>query len=227
MDSWWQLGEWSGQHGDNLAIYQITCPFCMERGNFKVAFHAEKKKPNSDKKLNFDTLECGNCKGYVMVLWSATEHAFNQGHHDYHVLPWPLKIEKYPKHWPEAIGRYWLQAKRNLRDENWDAVVVMARSALQLALRDCKATGKNLKQEIIDLASKGVLPPIMAEWSDQVRELGNDSAHPEPGQAPTNAQDARDIVGFLDFLLEYLYTLPYRIQQYRGRPRKTEEKESS
>jgi len=220
MDSWWQLGEGSGYRGEELALYQITCPFCMERGNFKTVFHVEKKKPNSEKKLNFDTLECGNCKGYVMVLWSASEHGYGRGVHDYDVLPWPLKIEKYPEHWPEAIGRYWLQAKRNIRDENWDAAAVMARSALQIALRDYDAKGKNLKQEIDDLASKGVLPPIMKEWSDQVRDLGNDSAHPDPGQGPTNPQDARNIVQFLDFLLEYLYTLPHRIKKYRKRVEK-------
>jgi hypothetical protein len=219
MDSWWQLGEGSGYQGSDLAVYKITCPFCMEQGNFKPAFHAEKKKSNSNKKLNFDTLECGNCKGYVMVLWSASEHGHGHGLHGYQVVPWPLKLEKYPEHWPEAIGRYWLQAKRNIRDENWDAAAVMARSALQISLRDCKAKGKNLKQEIDDLASKGTLPPIMKDWSDHVRDLGNDSAHPDPSQGPTNPQDARDIVRFLDFLLEYLYSLPHQIQQYRERER--------
>jgi len=93
MDSWWQLGEGSGYHGEELAIYQITCPFCLERGNFKTIFHVEKKKPNSDKKLNFDTLECGNCKRYVMVLWSASEYGHGRRLHDYKVLPWPLKYE--------------------------------------------------------------------------------------------------------------------------------------
>jgi len=44
----------------------------------------------------------------------------------------------------------------------------MARSALQVPLRDQKAKEANLKQEIEDLASKGVLPPIMKEWSDNV-----------------------------------------------------------
>lgn len=220
MDSWWQLGEWYGQQGEELALYQITCPFCMEKGNFKTVFHAEKKKPNSNKKLNFDTLECGNCKGYVMVLWSATGHGFGRGLHDYRVLPWPLNYERYPEHWPDAIGRYWLQAKRNIRDENWDAAAVMARSALQIALRDYGANGKNLKQEIDNLAAKGILPPIMKEWSDHVRELGNESAHPHPEQDPTNPQDAQDIVRFLDFLLEYLYSLPHRISQYRERESK-------
>lgn len=93
----------------------------------------------------------------------------------------------------------------------------MARSALQLALRASEAKGANLKQEIEDLASRGLLPPLMKEWSHLVRELGNDSAHPAIGSSPTTSKDATDIVGFLDFLLEYLYTLPKRINEYRGR----------
>jgi len=111
----------------------------------------------------------------------------------------------------------WLQAKRNLNEENWDAAALMARSALQIALRNNDAEGKNLFQEIDDLATKRVLPPIMQEWAHNVRELGNDSAHPKPDQKATNPIDAKDIVKFLDFLLEYLYTLPKRINDYRER----------
>ena len=214
MDSWWQLAEGSGFDGHDLATYRITCPFCMERGNYETAFHAEKKKPNSGKKLNFDTLKCGSCGSYVLVFWSKNEH---DNIHDFRALPWPLKYEKFPEHWPEQIGRYWLQAKRNIRDENWDAASVMARSALQLALRDQQASGNNLKQEIDDLAAKRILPPIMHDWSHNIRELGNDSAHPKPNQGPTDPRDARDIVHFLDFLLEYLYSLPHRIAGYRSR----------
>lgn len=215
MDSWWELGEGIGYRDSKLAIYQITCPFCFEKGNFNTSFHAEKKKPNSSKTLNFDTLECGNCKGYVMVLWSVNEYSADL--HDYRVLPWPLRFEKFPDHWPEEVGRYWLQAKRSLRDENWDAAALMARSSLQIALRKNQAKGDSLKKEIQDLASKGVLPPIMKEWSDTVREIGNESAHPKPGQPSTDPRDARDIVEFLDFLLEYLYALPHRINEYRKR----------
>ena len=215
MNSWWQLGEGSGYHGGELALHRITCPFCMEMGNFEIAFHAEKKKPNSNKKLNFDTLQCANCNGYVMVLWSASE--YSRSLHDYHVLPGALKLSNYPEYWPDVVGRHWLQAQRSIQGENWDAAALMARSALQAALRDHQAAGRNLKQEIDDLASKGILPPTMKDWSDHVRELGNDSAHPNPGQDPTKPQDARDIVNFLDFLLDYLYALPHQIQQYRDR----------
>jgi len=216
MSSWWDLGESSGYDGGELSLWRITCPFCSEKGDFSVASHSEKKKPNSEKKLNFDTLKCGNCAGYVMTLWSANS-GFRSRLHDFRVLPWPLSIDSHPEHWPEEVGRYWLQAKRNLIGENWDAAALMARSSLQVALRDNGAKGSTLKKEIEDLSSKGILPPIMKDWSDNVRELGNESAHPKPGQPPTELRDAKDIVNFLDFLLEYLYTLPHRIEQYHKR----------
>jgi hypothetical protein len=59
----------------------------------------------------------------------------------------------------------------------------MARSAVQLATRYQEAQGKSLKAEIDDLADRRILPPIMKEWSHEVRELANDAAHPKPGAA--------------------------------------------
>jgi hypothetical protein len=212
MDSWWQLGEHSGKRGNDLDMSQITCPFCMEDGNFEVEHKASKKQPNGSKVLHFDTLKCGNCSSYVQVFWSA-----GSGLHDLVVQPRVLKIDRAPKQYPEAVGRFWLQAKRNLLDQNWDAAAVMARSALQLTLRSHDAEGNNLYQEIEYLTSKGLLPPLMSDWAHNVRELGNDSAHPAPDQPPTTSRDASDIVSFLDFLLQYLYTLPMRIEEYRGR----------
>jgi len=212
MDSWWQLGEWSGFDGEKLSLHRITCPFCGESGNFSTELHVEKGKPNGKKVLNFDTLKCGNCASFVQVFWAAGNRL-----HDFRMVPWPLRLEKYPEYWPEAVGRYWLQAKRNLKDENWDAAALLSRSALQIAFREQKANGGNLKSEIDDLAARGELPAIMQDWSHNVRELGNDSAHPKPDQKPTSPQDAKDIVSFMDFLFEFLYSLPKRINDYRER----------
>lgn len=75
----------------------------------------------------------------------------------------------------------------------------------------------HLKREIANLAGQGILPPLMREWSDEVRELGNDAAHPNAGSSGASAVDARDVVQFLDYLLEYLYNLPRAIKVYRER----------
>lgn len=212
MDSWWSLGEWSGFATGKLALYKITCPFCMETGNFSTEFHAEKKQPNGSKVLNFDTLKCGSCASFVQVTWAGGGDI-----HDFRVQPWPLKYEKAPEHYPEDVGRYWLQAKKSLVDKNYDAAAVMTRSAIQLALRAHNAKGANLKQEIDDLAEKRLLPPLMQDWAHSLRDLANDSAHPAPNQVPTSARDASDLVKFMDFLFEYLYALPKRIREFRER----------
>jgi hypothetical protein len=115
------------------------------------------------------------------------------------------------------VGRYWLQAMRSLEGKNWDAASLMARSAIQLIARYQKAKGANLKQEIDDLAERGILPPVMQEWSHEVRELGNDSAHPNPGAKGTDPKDAKDVVEFLTMLLRVTYDLSHQIEQYRAR----------
>jgi hypothetical protein len=214
MESWWELGEGIGAHGSKLALHSITCAFCGENGNFERVFHGEKKKSNSDKRLNFDVYACGNCAGLVHVLWSASE--WGGGLHDFRVLPWPIGKREAPQHWPNNIKRYWVQAHDTAASENWDAATVMARSALQQAVRDHGAKGSNLRAEIDDLAGRGVLPSHMKDWAHELRLLANESAHPDNSTTP-NQTDVSDILSFLDFLLVYLYTLPHDIAEYRAR----------
>lgn len=216
MNTIWDFGEWAGQRGKELALYSIQCPFCYELGNFTFEHKVSKIRPTDRKELHFDTLKCGNCASYVLVFWSA---AINGLIHAAHVFPPPILITKAPEDWPKDVGQNWIEAHRSLAGSNWNAAAIMARGALQAALRQQGADGKNLKTEIDDLAVKGILPPVMKDWSNDIRELGNDAAHPQAGQAPPSAKDARDIVEFLDYLFEYLYTLPHRVAQYRTRRR--------
>jgi hypothetical protein len=217
MESWWELGEWRGHSGNTMQMWRLTCPFCKEQGNFALAHHAEKQKGGSQKKLNFDLYQCLNCMAYVHVFWSAAEHSIGHSLHDFMVLPWPLGKAKPSENWPLDTQRFWSQAHESLEIENWDAAAVMARSAVQVTMRDKGAVGKDLYGEIEDLAAKGNLPPLVKEWSHEVRVLGNDSAHPKPNAPPTTPEDARDIVQFLDSLLMYLYDYPKRISDYRAR----------
>ncbi len=219
MDSWWRLGDGAGFHGKKLALDRIECAFCGESGHFELAFHGEKRKPTSAKTLNFDVYRCTNCAGYVHVLWACGEDCFlsSSSMHNYQVLPWPLGAPKPSNNWSAELSRFWVQAHKALKSESWDAASAMARSALQLALREHTASGRRLVDQVNDLATKSILPPTLKEWATEVRLLGNDAAHPEPGQAEPEPQDVQQVVDFLDYLLTYLYDLPAEIKQYRAR----------
>src|SRR5260370_40530107 len=159
MESWWELGEWSGNSGNTLEVSRLTCPFCEEEGNFALAHHAEKQKANSTKKLNFDLYQCKNCMSYVHVFWSAAEHAIGHSLYDFMVLPWPLGKKQPSENWPPDVQNYWAQAHQSLRVETWDAAALMARGAVQAAMRDKGSAAKDLYTEIENLAAKGDLPP--------------------------------------------------------------------
>ena len=210
---WWSLGNHSGYDGNELALWRLECAFCGEEGNWEKAHHLERSggKSRGDKKLNYDTYKCVGCGNLTMVMWSAGDRL-----HSYHQLPYPIKTTRFPKHWPEEVGRYWLQAQRNIEGSNWDAAALMARSALQLLIRRENASGNSLVKEIDDIASKGLIPPIMKEWAHELRVLANDAAHPTPGDRGTSEKDARQVVKFLRVLLTLLQDLPEEITEFRG-----------
>ncbi len=217
MSNWWELGEHTGYQGGKLALHRIRCAFCNEEGKFQTVHHLERKN-STGKALNYDILKCDNCGNFIMAFWSATHNwGPSGGLHDFRIVPWPQQTMSFPEHWPADVGRYWLQARRSLEAKNWDAAALMARSAIQLVLRYQEAKGKNLKDEIDDLSGKGILPPIMKEWAHEVRVLGNDNAHPQPGDKGTDQNDAKDVVEFLGQLLVLTYNLPHEIAQYRAR----------
>ncbi len=216
--SWWDLGEWSGYHGDKLATYQIACAFCGEKGNFETIEHLERQKPSNEyKKLNYDTLRCGQCGNFMFAFWSASSSGGTRGTHAYQVLPWHRSTTDYPDYWPADVGNYWVEAQRSVEGKNWTAAALMARSAVQLVARNFGAKGKNLSEEIDDLADKGLILPLMKEWAHEVRNLANEGTHPRPGTTGTAEKDAKDVVEFLNFLMRVMYTLPKQIDDYRSR----------
>jgi hypothetical protein len=217
--SWWDLGEWSGYTGDTLATYQIACAFCGEKGNFETVEHLERQKPSGGRKvLNYDTLKCGHCGNYMFAFWSASSSGFGHNSvHSYHVLPWHRSTTDYPNHWPADVGNYWIEARRSIEGKNWTAAALMARSAVQLVARSHGAIGKNLKEEIDDLAAKGLILPSMKEFAHEVRALANEGTHPQPGSTGTPEKDAKDVVEFLSFLVTVMYNLPKQIKEYRKR----------
>jgi hypothetical protein len=106
--SWWDFGEHTGYHGNELAVHRIKCGFCEEDGNFATAHYDLRKHPKTGKTLNYDTPRCGNCGNLTMVFWSAS---VTVGMHNFYAFPWPQATTRFPDHWPADVGRYWLQGR--------------------------------------------------------------------------------------------------------------------
>jgi Domain of unknown function (DUF4145) len=218
MKDWWDLGEWSGVSDFGNGIHGVDCAWCGVEDNFRVVHSVDQKHAKKPKVIQFQILQCDNCGNHTLVMQSkSSTHYGVHGLIGYRRIPGPLKVQKAPDNWPSDVGRYWLQAHRAAETKSWDSAAMTVRSALQLALRHKGASGSRLVDEIKDLVTKGALPPLMGEWATEVRLLGNDGTHPAPGDPGTSSADAQDALQFLDYMLEYLFTLPHRIDSYRQR----------
>lgn len=91
----------------------------------------------------------------------------------------------------------------------------MARCALEGIVVDQGEAKGPLVQRLRNLVAKGVLLPTLADWSKEVRLLGNDAVHDLA--VDVSMEDASQLVEFIRELAKYLYVLPHDLQKRLGK----------
>jgi hypothetical protein len=97
------------------------------------------------------------------------------------------------------------------RDSNLFAVAVGR--TLERVCRDKQASGKNLYEQLHDLAKQGLLPNTLIEAADKMRIVRNLGAHATLGEV--NKSDVDILDALLNSILEYLYKAPALIEELR------------
>ena len=80
---------------------------------------------------------------------------------------------------------------------------------------DKGATEKELYKKIEELAQNGTLPEPLREASSFARKLGNSAAHNKGLDVDTH--DINSMVDFVEYIIEYLYILPNKLERYKKR----------
>ena len=92
------------------------------------------------------------------------------------------------------------------------AAVLMARTAIEATAKDKQITGVDLYHKIGAMADKNIITGQLAEEAHEIRLLGNDMAHGDLAE-PVTEEDASDILGFLDSVMDYVYQQPMLLQK--------------
>jgi hypothetical protein len=129
---------------------------------------------------------------------------------------WPTPpAPEVPELLPADVARAYLQAERNFPVKgNEEAAGTMYRKALDVGLKkiDPSLTG-TLGAKLKALAKAGRLTQDIADWSDEVRDLGNEATHDED---PISRSDLETLRSFTEMVLRYLFTLPEMVKQRRA-----------
>ena len=176
----------TGMGGWNCALH-VVCPKCQ----FPSCAHLRSsgQNPVQPDKVHSQPGDLAQLGWAIETVWPA---------------PPSLLI---PENLPADVERIYLQAERNFPvTGNEEAAGTMYRKALDVGLKIIApdVTGV-LKARIEKLVSKTLLTPSLGEWADQIRLLGNDTAH-EIDQ-PTR-EELEALRNFSDLVLRYLFTLP-------------------
>jgi hypothetical protein len=137
---------------------------------------------------------CNYCDQPVLVL--------NQGES---VFPLPLP-SKTDDRIPKDIREDLIEAKLCFSVRAYRACAVMARRCMQSTCLDKGATKKDLRDQLNELSTNGIITRELKEWADVVRWVGNDAAHSK--KDVVTLEDAEDILKLSEQFLHVIYVAP-------------------
>jgi hypothetical protein len=206
------------------------CPRCDKQSSFETTghlpitfdggmlqpFHGEPHATFDERATGF---VCRHCRqGFVVVesewrggtLKRDNQHNYGdvtwRGHHW-----WPVPGAVLHDSVPAPVRSAFDEACKCLASDCPRAATAMARSALEGIVVDQGETKGLLMQRLKNLAGRGVLLPTLADWSKEVRLLGNDAVHDLA--VDVSMEDAKQLVEFIRELARYIYILPHELQK--------------
>lgn len=159
--------------GSNRNI-ATRCPHCGHNGTFIPVGNDISVKDSMNKFSNYLGIrKCPNekCKGFLFFVTD------NKGEI---ILTTPSETIPFDKeNMPENVLNAFEEAIKCHSNNCFIASAIMIRKTLEEICFDREATGKNLKQRVIDLGNKILIPKELLDGLDDLRLLGNDAAHIE------------------------------------------------
>lgn len=125
---------------------------------------------------------------------------------------------------PEDVAKAY-KAARAVRMIDANAFAVLLGRVLELICLDRKAEGKDLSEQLKDLASKGEIPGPLADMAHQLRFLRNVGAHATLGELTTSEVPILD--DLCSAILEYVYTAPHRVEKVANRIKELKKRKRS
>ncbi len=103
----------------------------------------------------------------------------------------------------EAYACYSIRAYR--------AAILMARAVCEAIAKDQGFGEGNLQKKIAQMEAQRLISPLVKQQADEIRYFGNDMAHGDFAQ-PVSADDAHEVLNFLDVLIDAVYQQPAKLQ---------------
>lgn len=168
--------------------------------------------------------QCGNCGRHVT---ERKGYQTTKGDHPSHPLMYPCPNCGVPtlfwdgqhpgarpgddvEHLPADVARIYDEARDCCRVGAYGGAALLARSLLMhIAVSRKAKEGLGFVEYVTFLEDGHYTPPDSKEWVDHIRKQGNRAAH---SIMATEAEDAEELIQFLELILRYLYEFTGRMK---------------
>jgi hypothetical protein len=116
---------------------------------------------------------------------------------------------------PAALRREFTEAQTCFSAKAYQATVVMVRRVLEGTCKENNVQERTLARSLQKMKDDGLIDGTLAEWVDALRVLGNEGAHYTGRQV--SRDDAEDSLAFAEALLDHIYVLRKRFEEFAKR----------
>lgn len=204
----------------------IDCPFCkakvaaIEKGSASISDWCEEAGEPFGTKLIVGL--CPNCG--EPLAGRANQFGF-KGYQGDKKDEWSDVIRIYPKppktflshRIPRSATESLSDADRSLQANANIAAVAMFGRALEAVCRDVLGTKVMLGPGVKMLKDQGIIDDRLYDWSQQLHAFRNLAAHPDECSNSISRQDAEDLQSFVYAIIEYVYDLTDRYNEFKAR----------
>lgn len=190
----------------------FICPRCSKPGvGDLVGFVYLTSDDVEDADAEYALTQCPNCQQPLLQVREDLGQGFDDDEPRF-AFPEPRRLNPLI---PLALRSEWEEADKCLSARAYTAAAVMVRRTLEGAVHEQGVNKRNLSDGLRSLRAEGRIDGTLGEWADLLRVVGNQGAH-YTGTAVARA-DAEDAVAFCEALLDHLYVLQSRFNEFKSR----------
>lgn len=189
-------------------VYQ--CGRCDRPQNFlTIAVHViEEDGPPAE----FTFAQCEACHGAALFIRENVGDGFEN---DSYYRVYPAHSRHIGFLLPDIVRESYEEAVKCENAKAHVAQVVMVRRALEAVVKEHEPSARTLHAGLKAMSTNGLVSQELADWSNQLRVIGNLGAHPT--KETVGYADATEALDFLQAMLEILYDLRPKFEIMRKR----------
>lgn len=190
----------------------VPCFFCEKQANATVVGTVIHNDPNHGPPARLTFMSCDACNGPLLFA----EEDYGEGFEaDSLTRVWPSSNRQLNSAVPKELRDVHYEARKCFDAKAYTAAVVMVGRMLEgvYILKGIQA--RSLIDGLKKLRDAGLIDDRLHEWTTELRVLRNQGAHFTGSLV--GREDARDALALSEALLDYMYVLADRFNEFKSR----------